>query len=281
MVVPARHRSDVETILAKRHANGGDYWSGADGQVGVGSPFSTIQCACILSDLGMSPSSRPLRGACELIMSRWREDGRFQVTSGGAIYPCHTAGAARVLCRAGYSKDKRLLRTFDHLLGTIHEDEGWRCNSFKYGRGPETRFSNPGPTLDALDAFRLAGLDRETKLDGAVEFLLNHWVTRKPLGPCHFGIGSLFMRVEYPFLRYNLFNYVYVLSFYERARKDVRFREALQTLNSKVVEGKVLVENPHRKLSDLSFCRKGFPSDAATDHYKVILRNCRGRSTTT
>ncbi len=276
MVVSGRYRKDVESILAKRHVNGGDYWSGSDGEVGVGSPFSTIQCVCILSDLGMSPSSPPLRGACRLILSHWREDGRFQVTSRGAIYPCHTSGAARVLCRAGYANDKRLRRTFEHLLDTIHEDGGWRCNAFKYGRGPETRFSNPGPTLDALDAFRLAGFDRETKLDGAVEFLLDHWATRKPLGPCHFGIGSRFMQVEYPLLRYNLFNYVYVLSFFDRARKDIRFREALQALNSKVVDGRVVVENPHRGLADLSFCKKGMPSDAATNHYKAILRNCGG-----
>ena len=44
--------------------------------------------------------------------------------------------------------------------------------------------------------------------------LLEHWAVRRPLGPCRYGIGSRFMQVEFPMFRYNLFFYVYVLSFY-------------------------------------------------------------------
>jgi hypothetical protein len=58
------------------------------------------------------------------------------------------------------------------------------------------------------------------QLEPAVETLLHHWTVRVPTGPCQFGIGTLFLQVEYPFLRYNLFFYVYVLSFYAEARKD-------------------------------------------------------------
>ena len=49
---------------------------------------------------------------------------------------------------------------------------------------------------------------------------------KRPTGPCHFGIGTLFMQVEYPFLRYNLYYYIYVLSFYDRANDDQRYLEA-------------------------------------------------------
>jgi hypothetical protein len=65
--------------------------------------------------------------------------------------------------------------------------------------------------VQVSDLARAAAFDRET-------LGLQHWVVKRPLGPCHFGIGTLFMQVEYPFLRYNLFSYVYVLSFYERAK---------------------------------------------------------------
>ena len=274
MVVPKQYQADVDAILARRYDNGGDYWASSDGRVGVGSPFSTLQCVLMLSDLGMNPLDPIIRKASTWILNCWREDGRFRLAPKGAIYPCHTAAAARVLCRVGYAKDKRLDRTFRHLLDTVHTDRGWRCNTYKYGRGPETEFSNPGPTLDALDAFRFTGyLYKEKTLDRAVEFLLDHWVTRKPLGPCHFGIGTLFMQIEYPLLRYNLFNYLYVLSFYERAKKDPRFHEALEILQSKLIDGKVVVENPHRKLANLSFSRKGVPNDVATIHYREILGN--------
>ena len=276
-MIPRQYRLDVEAILARRHDNGGDYWASCDGRVGVGSPFSTLECASMLSDLGMDRNDSVLKNASKLILGCWRDDGRFRLAPKASIFPCHTAGAARVLCRLGYAEHRRLQRTFEHLLATVHTDGGWRCETFKYGRGPETEFSNPGPTLDALDAFRFTKhANREQILDKAVEFLLDHWVTRKPLGPCHFGIGRLFMQIEYPLRRYNLLNYVYVLSFYKRARSDSRFRQALEALESKIRGGKVVVENPHRKLAHLTFCTKDAPSDAATAHYRKILQNTAG-----
>ena len=66
--------------------------------------------------------------------------------------------------------------------------------------------------------FRLAGLNgNNASHDDAVDLLLSHWTTRAPLGPCRFGIGTIFLQVSYPFASYNLFFYVYVLSFYARA----------------------------------------------------------------
>ena len=110
-------------------------------------------------------------------------------------------------------------------------------------RGPETRFSNPGVTLAVLDIFRFAPEHQNPALDQAVDSLLDHWVVRRPIGPCHYGVGTLFLQVEFPFLRYNLFHYVYVLSFYDRAKNDPRFLEALALLESKLdPHGRVVVE---------------------------------------
>ena len=81
------------------------------------------------------------------------------------------------------------------------------------------------------------------------------------------------MKVEYPFLRYNLFCYVHVLSFYDAARRNATFRRAFETLESKLVDGRVVVENPNRKLARLSFCEKGRPSRLATKRYREILKN--------
>jgi hypothetical protein len=180
-----------------------------------------------------------------------------------------------VLCRFGLAKDARMRRTLDHLLETQYEDGGWRCNKFIYGRGPETRFSNPGVTLPVLDVFRFTDhLNRTPALDRAVETLLDHWVVRRPIGPCHFGIGTLFMQVEFPFLRYNLFHYVYVLSFYDRARHDPRYRAALGVLESKLdARGRVVVERPNRKLAALALCAAGQASDLATARYREIVKN--------
>jgi hypothetical protein len=180
-----------------------------------------------------------------------------------------------VLCRFGYARDRSLQRTLAHLLETQYDDGGWRCNKFSYGRGPETAFSNPGVTLSVLDVFRFTDqLNRNRDLDKAVDSLLEHWVVRRPIGPCHFGIGTLFMQVEFPFLRYNLFHYVYVLSFYDRARDDRRYLEALRLLESKLdARGRMVVERPNHRLAELSFCAAGRPFEAATARYREIVRH--------
>lgn len=267
------YESDVEAIIAKRFDNGADLWATPDRRIYKGAPFSTFGSVLMLAELE-STSSAIMKDAGELMLSLWKEDGRFQIAPQSAIYPCQTANVARVLCRLGYSNDSRLITTFNHLLEIQHDDGGWRCNTYKFGRGEETAFSNPGTTLAALDAFRFSlFLNNEKRLDKAVESLLSHWETRKPLGPCHYGIGSLFMKVEYPFFRYNLFFYVYVLSFYERAKNDIRFLEALDVLKSKMADGKIVVENPNAKLANFTFCKKGEPSDLATGRYHEILNN--------
>ncbi len=269
------YESDIDAIIAKRHDNGDDLWSTPDKRIYKGTPFSTLECVIMLAELE-SYSSAILKEAGELLLSLWRDDGRFRIAPQGAIYPCHTANVARALCRLGYANDERIKKTFDHLLKTQHEDGGWRCNTYKFGRGDETAFSNPGTTLAVLDAFRFSPfLTNDERLDKAVESLLSHWETRKPLGPCHYGIGTLFMKVEFPFFRYNLFFYVYVLSFYERAKKDPRFLEALNVLTSKTIDGKIIIENPNRRLENFSFCKKGEPSDLATNRYLEIVKHLK------
>jgi hypothetical protein len=269
--------ADVEAVVARRRDNGGDYWATADGRLAVGSPFSTLTSLLILHELCVARTHEAVKGGLRLILQAWREDGRFRLAAGGSLYPCSTADAARVLCRFGCARDRRLKQTFAHLLATQHHDGGWRCNKFPFGRGPETESSNPGVTLPVLDAFRFTEhVNRNAALERAVESLLEHWVMKRPMGPCHFGIGTLFMQVEYPFLRYNLFSYVYVLSFYERVRRDPRYLEALRALQSKLDErGRIVVERPHRHLADLSFCAKGRPSDLATARYREVLVNLR------
>jgi hypothetical protein len=271
---PDRYRSDVQAIKAKRHHNGGDFWATPDGRIGKGSPFSTRDCVLMLIELGISPSDPLLRGATELAFRLRREGGRFRSFLQGTIYPCHTIGTARLLCYMGHADDDRLKRTFQYLLDSQYRDGGWRCKKFSYGKGPETEYSNPGPTLEALDAFRFTDfLNREQRLDRAVEFLLYHWEVKIPLGPCHFGIGTRFNKVEYPFLRYNLFYYVYVLSFFDHAKNDPRFIEAFDALSSKLVGGKIVIEGCNRGLRELEFCRIGIPSDLATRRYLEIKSN--------
>ena len=266
--------SDIETVLSHRYDNGADFWATPDLRLAKGSPFSTFEAAYLLGELELDPAHPALAGAIDLLFGALRPDGRFQPAPKTAIYPCHTAHTYRTLCSLGFADDPRLESTAQHLLNTQHADGGWRCNKFSFGRGPETEFSNPGPTLAALDAFRMTKyVNQDARLDRAAAFLLGHWETRAPLGPCHYGIGTLFHKVTYPFLTYNLFYYVYVLSFYKAARQDPRFLDALRVLNSKLENGQIVVERPNAKLADLTICKKGAASARATRRYLEILAN--------
>lgn len=276
MPIPNQYQSDFEVILSHRHDNGADYWTTPDKRLIKGSPFSTTECVRYLLELGMEPSNPLLTTCADLVFSTWREDGSFKLYPQGSVYPCHTVNAVELLCQMGYTEDRRIQKTFQHLLETQYTDGGWRCNKFSFGRGPETDYSNPLPTLTALSAFRYSDyLNKEPALDRAVEFLLQHWRIRQPIGPCHYGMGTLFMQVEYPFRNYNLFVYVYVLSFYNRAKKDSRFLEALKALEATLQNGQIVVERVVPKLAKLSFCKKGKVSELGTLRYQEILENLK------
>ena len=276
MKLSDKYKKDISLIMSKIHQNGGDLWATKDNGIAKGSPFSTVEVALILTELGYKKKDAVIKKIANLIFNAWHNDGRFKITPTGAIYPCHTIGSTRVLCYLGYSKDKRIKKTFKYLLETQQEDGGWQCNKFSFGRGPETNHSNPGPTLMALDAFRYTDLvNSSSQLNKAVEFLLWHWKVKKPVGPCLFGIGTLFMKTEFPFFRYNLFYFCYVLSFYKKARTDKRFKEAFKLLQTKLKDGKIIIENPNRMLANMDLCKKGEASDIATIRYKEILNNLK------
>jgi hypothetical protein len=228
----------------------------------------------MLAEFGLRTPDPLARGIADVLFNCQTEDGRIRPGPKLSVQFCHTASAARLLCRLGFARDKRLDATFEHLLSSQAPDGGWRCNVLKFGSSPDTDASNPGVTLAALDAFRFRkSLVDAPGISKAVDTLLDHWHVKRPLGPCRFGIGSRFIRVEYPFLRYNLFTYVYVLSHYRHAVESSPFRDALARLQATMVDDQIVVEHQNPRLSDLIFCREGLPSALATTRYRQLIRN--------
>ena len=264
---------DIQRILDQRPHLGGELWTTPDHRLNKGGVFSLMSSLMLLKELDY-PKDDLIRSALDLIWKAERADGRFKLSPDGAVLPCHTIQAFSVLCAWGEGHDPRLKPTLDHLIATQEKQGGWRCLKFSFGRGPETEHANPGPTLSALLAFaRLGDNALMDQLQPSVEFLLNHWDAKVPWGPCHYGMGTLFHQVEYPFQTYNLFSYAFALSFYPTARQDFRFQHAVALLESKLVDGKIRVERTHPKLADFTFCRKGEVSLLASLHWTTIQHN--------
>ena len=77
MDVDKEYLSDVEEILSHRYDNGTDYWATADKNLLKGRPFSTLESALYLIELGVPSNYVTLKNTAELIFSVWKEDGRF------------------------------------------------------------------------------------------------------------------------------------------------------------------------------------------------------------
>ncbi len=251
---------DFSLLLDLRHKNGADFWAGPEGKVYVGNPFSTVAVLGMLHELVIPREHEAVSGALELLLQTIRDDGRVVTGPRTPDYPCYSAEVLRMLCRFGMQNEAAVKTAVAYLIQREHKSGGLRCNFTKFGSGPETAFANPGASLYALDVLRFFPEYRMgfAVADRAVKSLLEHWEVRMPTGPCHWGIGSQFFTVEYPFLRYNLFYYLYVLAHFPKARGDSRFREAWEALQTNIDDaGEILVGKSHRRLGKFSFWRSG------------------------
>jgi hypothetical protein len=268
---------EIRSILERERVNGGPCWSRADGNIHAPAGFSTLLVLNVLGELGAtSTSDRLIADGCELVFGYQTADGAFRYAPASSKLACIAGQALAGLGRLGLGRDPRAEAGYDWLLESQREDGGWRCPTVKLGTSPETDASNPGATLFVLDAFRFRRNtpEQEERLGAGVDSLLRHWQSRAPLGPCHFGIGSRFLQVEYPFWRYNLFYYVYVLSHYPGVREDERFADALDRLATHVSDaGEITVDAPPREWRRYAFARKGEASELATRRWQEIRAN--------
>ncbi|WP_154676269.1 prenyltransferase [Amycolatopsis benzoatilytica] len=273
---PVSWTEEIRSIIDQEHVNGGPFWSRADGNLHAPAGFSMLLVLNVLGELGGTAESDPvLAGAVDLLFQNQAEDGAFRYSPTSGKLACITGQALAGLARLGLAGDARAEAGYRWLLDGRCNDGGWRCPTVRLGNSPETDASNPGATLFVLDAFRFRRntAEDEEVLGKGVDSLLRHWETRIPLGPCAFGIGSRFAKVEYPFWRYNLFYYVYVLSHYRRARADQRFVDALEQLRTHTNHDGVVVDAPPRAWQSFRFARRGKPSALATDRWLEIQRN--------
>jgi hypothetical protein len=270
----------IQAIFDRQNGNGGQFWSREDGNIHAPNGSSTIDTLFVFGELGLSVKDNPvISNAVNFVFAYQSPEGSFKYSLTSPKFPCITARIVAAFGRLGLATDKRMEKSYRWLLNTQWNDGGWRCATVKLGKSPLTDMSNPGTTLYVLDAFRFRNNKSQeiNKLNSGIDFLLQHWEVRLPIGPCEFGIGSRFLQIEYPFLRYNIFYYVYVLSFYNKALKDKRFQDAYIFLADKVKNGKLVPEKPHPAWQKFDFARKGQVSNIATTRWNEIEMNMKNK----
>ncbi len=272
------YSKEIKSIFDRQNDNGGEFWSREDGDIHAPNGYCTIDTLNVLGELDATVKEYPiLNQIIDFIFDYQTSDGCFKYSNTSSKLPCMSARILSTIGKLKVNDDKRTEKSYEQLLETQWSDGGWRCNTVKMGKSALTDASNPGTTLYVLDAFRFRNnnLKELTKLNKGIDFLLQHWKIRQPFGPCGHGIGSRFFQIEYPFLRYNLFYYVYVLSFYDFAIKDDRFQDAYKSLLVKIQDGNIIPENPHRSWQKFNFAKKGKISQLATKRWSEIEMNIK------
>ncbi|MBN2736315.1 MAG: hypothetical protein JXR70_04995 [Spirochaetales bacterium] len=255
--------------------NGGTVWDRKDGSVYNPIGFSTIEILNVFADLKIDyKDENILNEALKKLISYYDIKTRlFKFADKSAKLPCITAKILSVLSKFNYPFSEKE-SCYQYFFDSQQEDGGWRCATVKIGKSPETDASNPGTTLYVLDSLRYRKNTKNEmeQLEKGVEFLLDHWVIKKPLGPCKFGIGSTFMKTEYPFIRYNIFFYSYVLSFYPKALKDKRFQQVLNELMKYETQTGIIINNPHKSWKKILY-QDSQECELANNKYVELKQN--------
>jgi hypothetical protein len=236
-----------------------------------------IYALSALTDFGLRASDPGLAPVTETVMAHQSDEGAFQTKLrlykrfGGidgehwTWMGCDAPTLLYALLSFGLAEDERVQRALDHLVN-LAEDSGWHCSAAaELGdfKGPGKR-EDPCPIANvyALKALSLVPdlLDSSATRAGT-EMLLWHWGPQCERKVFLFGIGTLFRRLKYPFVWYDILHVVDVLSRYPFVHRDPRFQEMVDTITEQADEqGRYTAASMYRAWQGWSFADKKAPS---------------------
>lgn len=255
-------------------------WPGAvlNSHKSASQPFHKL---AFIADLGLNLSDAPMKQIAKKVMEHQSAQGPFQLTMS---IPTHFGGSGKdewawALCDApilvsalvkmGLGDDKRVQIAVQYLDGLV------RDNGFPCAASPELgKFRGPGRKEDPCPFATLAMLKvisrvpelREGKSAKiGVETLLTLWENSKERHPYMFFMGTDFRKLKAPMFWYDILHVVDVLSQFEWARKDKRFKELLGVVEAKADgEGRYTPESIWTAWKDWDFSQKKVPSRGMT-----------------
>lgn len=263
-------------------------WPGTvlNGHKSASQPFHKLS---FIADLGLNINDPPVRKIVDKVMKHRSKQGPFQLP---ANIPVHFGGSGRdewawALCDApiivssliqlGMRDDPRVQMAIDYLNGLVR-DNGWPCAvSPELGkfRGPG-RKDDPCPYATLVMLKVLAHVpelrDGESASIG-VETLLALWDESKAKHPYMFFMGTDFRKLKVPLFWYDVLHVLDVLTHFEYARTDKRFKQMLKIVESKANGvGQYIPESVWTAWKEWDFSQKKIPSKGLTFFIQRILK---------
>lgn len=242
-----------------------------------------------IAELGLTVDDPPVKKIVQKVMKHQSKQGPFQLPTN---VPVHFGGSGKdewawALCDApvivssliqlGMQDDPRVQIAVEYLNALVREN-GWPCAaSPELGkfRGPG-RKEDPCPYATLVMLQVLAHVPRLQKSKSAkigVETLLSLWEESKEQHPYIFYMGTDFRKLKAPLFWYDILHVLDVLSHFEWAWKDKRFKQMLNVVESKAnPEGQFVPESVWLVWKDWDFSQKKVPSKGLTFFVQRILK---------
>ena len=241
-----------------------------------------------LAELGLDINDAPIRKIVRKVMEHQSKQGPFQLPTN---VPVHFGGSGKdewawALCDApvivasliqmGLYDDPHVKTAIEYLNNLVREN-GWPC-----AVSPELgKFRGPGRKADPCPYATLVMLkvlahvpeliDSNSARIGA-ETLLSLWENSTDQHPYMFFMGTDFRKLKAPLFWYDLLHVLDVLSYFKWARKDKRFKQMLNLVESKADEdGRYIPESIWTAWKDWDFSQKKIPSMGLTFFVQRIL----------
>lgn len=234
-------------------------------------PTDSIWKLGTLADFGLRRDDKRIAAIAERVFGAQAENGGF--LHGGfdhtrswdaRAYICIAHVMTYALARFGYTDDRRLVRAYEQICAWQRSDGGWHPNEKCLPGGErEAEDSCPFGSLNVLRALTAHTSHARSKTaQRGVGFLLTCWQRRsEPFRPVRFGTGSTYLKVQYPFVQWQLLKSLDTLSLVPSALKDPRFKEMVAVLKAKQdLDGTWMPESINKSWGEFDFGQKKEPS---------------------
>lgn len=238
-----------------------------------------------LADIGFTIQQLQLEQTAEIILSMRDENG-FYLTQAEDIKPhcfCIPTILLTSLVKMGCANDERIKKYIELIIANIRLDGGWHCaKSRSIGQRLEDTDSCPMSNMNVLMLLsQFEQYPNSSMFNGAIDLLLHHWqVKDEPWRPYGFGIGTDFLKLKYPAVKYGILRVVDTLSYYPYAVQSETFQEMLHYIKEKAIDGKYTPESIAKAYQDFDFGQKKEPSRWLTflinrieDRAKAVNKN--------